>query len=247
MHPRFWSRRTARAAALTTCGLAAAAALAAGTGVPAGASPSTLTSVVAATRKAILSSSAVRVTSTARSTTTHKVTETAVFDAGRRWSRQHYATGTAHVDILLTPTHAFFSGNKSGLTTMFAMPSSDVAKVGTKWVDITSSEAQYKDFSSAVLSSLPRDFLPGAGAKHLRLTTTGKGKAALHVLTWSTSANKVTNTYRLEVAAAGRALPVREIEVQGAVRQVTTFGHWNEHLVVRAPRHTIAYTALVGG
>ena len=227
---------------LAACGLAAALGAGAAGGA-AGASTSSAKAVVAAARKAILAESAVRVSSTARSTKTHKVTETAQFDAGRHVSRQRYATTSARVDILLTPTDAFFSGNKAGLTTMFAMPSNDVAKVGTKWVDVTSSEAQYKDFSSAVLSSLPQDFLPGASAKHLRLTTTTQKGAKLDVLTWTAS----TTSFRLTVPATGRALPLEEQEVQGAVTQVTTFGHWNEHIVVHRPRHTIAFATLLHG
>lgn len=236
--------------AVATCGLAASAGLVAGVDLlagTAGASASGASAVVAATRKAILAETAVRVTSTARSTKTHKVTETAVFDAGRTSSEQRYAASSARVAIRLTPTDAFFSGNKSGLTSMFAMPANDVAKVGSKWVDVKSSETQYKDFSSAVLASIPGDFLPGAAAKHLRLTTATRAGTKDHVLAWTATANGITGTFRLWVPATGHALPVQETERQGTTTQLTTFGHWNEHLVVAAPKRVIAYKSLIGG
>lgn len=252
IHPR----RSRRPVVLASVALAASAAAVGGAGALSGAAgaanPSaagTAKAVVAATRAAILSQSAVRVTSTARSTTTHKVTETAVFDAGRHTSRQRYATTSpaARVAILVTPTDVFFSGDRTGLTTLFAMPASDASKVGTRWVDITSHEAQYKDFSTAVLSSLPHVFLPGTTAKHLRLSTTSSHGARVHVLSWTATGTTGTDRYQLWVPVAGRSLPLQEVQLQGTTRQLSVFGHWNERLAVPRPKRTIAFSSLLGG
>ena len=237
-------------ASMALAATATAAGLFAGTaGAAAATSSGAASAVVAATRSAILSQSAVRVTSTARSTKTDKVTERAVFDAGRRSSMQRYATTSpaARVAILVTPSDVFFSGDRSGLTTLFAMPASDATKVGTRWVDITSHEAQYKDFSSAVLSSLPHVFLPGTAAKNLRLTTTTSHGARIHVLSWTATGTTGTDQYRLWVSATGRSLPLQEVQLQGTTRQLSVFGHWNEHLAVARPKRVVAFSSLLGG
>lgn len=247
-------RRAARAAGVTTCGVAIAVSVAAGTGAFAGGAGASSSSakkagskaatVVASTRKAILAESSVRITSKNTSTSTHKLAETAVFDAGRTTSIQRYNTKSDHVEIRLTAKSAWFSGNKAGLSAMFNMPAKVVKKVGSKWVAIPKSAAQYKDFSSAVLTALPNDFLPSASAKSLHLSTRTKAGKQLDVLSWTVKSSGSKGSYHLLVAAKGRKLPIRETEVAGKNRMVSAFSHWNEHLVVRTPRHTIDFSKL---
>lgn len=242
-------RRAARVAALSACGLAVAASGAAGAQVlsgTAGASASKASAVVAATRKAILSQTAVRLTSTSRDASTHKVVETAVFDAGRTSSSQRYRATSARVAILLSPKGAWFTGNSSGLTSLFGMPSNLAAKVGTKWVAVKKSDAQYKDFSSAVLSSLPGHLLPSSSATSVHLRTERRSGKKLDVLAWTDTSSGVKSTYRLEIAGTGRSLPVRETQSTTTSTRVTRFSHWNERIVVRVPRHTIEFTKLTG-
>ena len=243
-------RRATRVAALSACGLAAAASAAVGAGAlsgTAGASPAKANQVVTATRKAILSQSAVRLTSTSRNSKTHKVVETAIFDAGRTASSQRYKTPTGHLTILVSPRAAWFGGNKSGLTSLFGVPASLVAKIGTKWVAIPKSEAQYKGLASAVLASLPGEVLPTSTATALHVRTAKHAGKKFHVLTWSDKASGTKTAYRLAVAATGKALPVQETKTAGTFSQVTHFGHWNEHVVVRAPHPTIDFKKLAGG
>lgn len=242
-------QRRTRLLALSACGVAAAASAAVGTGALSGAasaSPTKPSKVVAATRKAILSQSAVRLTSTSRSAKTHKVVETAVFDAGRTSSSQRYRTPKGRLTILVSPEAVWFGGSKAALTSLFGMPSKLVAKVGKKWVAIPKSEAQYKSLSTAVLSSVPGELLPSSSASSLHLRSGKDGHRRVHVLTWTDSSKGTKATYRLDVAAKGKALPVRETESVGGYQQVTHFGHWNEHVVVRAPRHTIDFKKLTG-
>lgn len=240
-------RRVTRVVALSACGVAAAASVAAGTGVLSGAaaaSPTTANKLVNATHKAILSQSAVRLTSTSRNAKTHKVVEKAIYDAGRTSSSQRYTTTSGRLTILVSPKAVWFGGNKFGLTSLFGMPSSLVAKLGSKWVAVPKSEAQYKGLASAVLSSVPGEVLPSKSATSLHIRTAKDAGAKVHVLTWTDTANGTKTAFRLDVAAKGKALPVRETKSAGGFFQVTQFGHWNEHVVVKAPKHTIDFKKL---
>jgi hypothetical protein len=250
---RSFNRRPARLSArsaLGVVGLAGALAGAAAFSGAASAAPrkqaGTAKAVVVAVRKAILSQSAVRLSSTSRSATTHKILETAVFDAGRTSSSQRYRTTTGRLSILVSPTAAWFTGNAAGLTSLFGVPPSLVGKIGRKWVMIGRSQVQYKDLAAAVLSSVPSQVLPSASAKGLRLSSSTDAGAHVRVLTWTDASSGTRAAYRLIVAGMGRALPILETETTSTATLVTSFGHWNEHVVVTAPHPTINFSVLAG-
>lgn len=210
----------------------------------AGASPS-VRSLVQAARKAILSHHSVRIVSTGKDRSSRKRTGTWVIDAGLHASKQRGVAGAARVGIRLTPSYAYFSGNRDGLTTVFSMPADDLGRVGTKWVAIKRSEAQYKGFSSSVITSLPGQILPTASeTKHVRLRTTRHGGQQLYVLTWSTTVGSQKVPVTLELPAAGATLPVSETKVLGSTVERSVFSHWDERLVVRPPAHTVAFSSL---
>jgi len=231
--------------AMVAGGIAAAGTVIAGTlGSAAGASTSRVDALVRSTRAAILSEKGVRLSSSSIDLLTHKVSETAIFDAGQNSSEQSYQTPTARLEIRVNTNGAYFSGNKVGLTSLLSVPANDVNKIGTKWVAITSKESQYKDFSSSDLATVPSDVLPSVSSEKTARLSTTSGRGKLDVLSWSITSNKEKEAFRLEIATGGRLLPVEETQTAGNVRQVTTFSHWGERVVVKTPTNTISFASL---
>lgn len=243
--PTSWRARLAGATALAaTAGLGAGLA-----SPPAGASTAhrsaEVRKILHAARAAILSRSAVRVVSVGHNTSTHKQTSRTVADAGKHWGRQVLSAGSVKARILVTPKFAFFSGNKTGLTTVFGMPADDLARVGSRWVSISKSEPQYKGFNSTAIEALPDLILPTAKAA----SSVGVRKAhdrghLVHVLVWKTTVHGATVHVTLEVDAKGPALPVVETERAGSNEQRSVFSHWNEHVRLRPPKHPVPYKSL---
>lgn len=244
-------RRTPWRARLTgATALVAVASLGAGlSSPPAGASKARRTAevhrLVGAARTAILSHSAVRIVSLGHNTATHKLTSRTVADAGKHWGRQVLHAGSVTARILVTPRFAYFSGNKTGLTTVFGMPADDLARVGTHWVSVSKAEPQYKGFRSTAIEALPGLILPKASAtSSVGVRKTRDRGRLVHLLTWKTTVHGATVHVTLEIAAKGPALPVVETEKAGSSEQQSVFGHWDEHLKLRPPLHPVPYKSL---
>lgn len=236
-----------RRAAVTAAALAAVAGAGLST-VPAGASPHravTASSLVAAARRAILARDTVHIVSVSRDASTRRVAGRSTIDAGRRASEQHFVAGAAWIRIRLTSGYAYLSGNKDGLTTMFAMPADDEGRVGTKWVAIRRGEPIYTGFATAVITSLPAQILPSTSTLGtVRLSSGHDGGRPVHVLTWRATVGKATVAVSLELAARGPVLPVAETKASGTIEQRSVFGRWNERVAVSRPRQTVPYTSL---
>jgi len=218
-------------------GVSASAAFAAGAPSPSAAS------LAASVKKAMIAAKSVHfeVTSAVSGTDEHIVA-----DAGTSTGRQYIKSGSSVADVLVTPTDAYFDGNKSGLSTFFDMPAADITKVGKKWVDIKAGTTQYKSFKAGiVISALPASFLPTAAqAKTAKvLLGTGSGKS-LYALTWTvtSSGSKINET--LDVDASGTYLPIKAVGVEGKNHTLTTFSKWGEKIALVAPKTLIPFTKL---
>jgi hypothetical protein len=239
-------RRTRTATVLALAGAALAVALALAD--PAYGAGVTTASVLTSTRAAINSQSGVHVAFTASSGTTGK-TERIAADVGQTSGSETVTEGTAEVAIRITPTHAYVSGNRSGLITLFGLSAGSAKKLGHKWETWRAGTTEYNGLRSDVTMASVTDLLPKAKGTVLARTTSD-GTPYL-VLRWTTaktaSTPKLTNT--LTITASGLPLPAAETgTATGGAHITTMLSRWNEDVTVSAPPASSTMTSSqVGG
>jgi hypothetical protein len=121
-------------------------------------------------------------------------TETIVADVGRASGTETATEGKAALVVKLSSTHAYVSGNSSGLTTIFGMSSADAKKVGKDWESWKAGTSQYANLKSDLTMSSVSALLPKA--KGTRLTTVVSKGSTFYVLKWTIAATDVFLTSR---------------------------------------------------
>lgn len=238
-------RSAAAAPLLAALGIVAAPFAASGAGAVSRSSLPSAKSVITATKNALKSESSVRLTVVSTDSKT-KQTETETADAGETNGAQSLIQGQAKAYLRITKKAAFLGGNSKGLSTIFGVPSSDIKKVGTKWISVASGSTQYTSIvDGGTIGPLLQGLLPASSAKvsvsHEKVS--GKGATAL---TWSETGSTGTVKLKLDVSATGKSLPLEINAAQGTVHALTTFARWGEKISVTAPTNTISFSKLTG-
>ena len=215
--------------ALLTCFTVAAL------GATAGAVVVTPSSVISTAESAVAKQASVHVVFVAHADSPTK-TETIVADVGRASGTETATEGKASLVITVSTTHAYVSGNPSGLTTIFGMSTSDAKKVGKDWESWKAGTSQYADLKSDLTMSSVRALFPKA--KGTRLTTVVSKGSTFSVLKWTIAATSsipgVTNT--LTVSSGATTLPVMEVaRISNGAKATTTLSGWGEPLAVGIP------------
>ena len=176
-------------------------------------------------------------------------TETIVADVGRKSGTETVTEGKAALAIRLSPTHAYVSGNSSGLTTIFGLSSADAKKVGKDWESWKAGTSRYAAFKLDLTMLSVSALLPKA--KGTRLTTVASQGATFDVLKWTIAATSsipgVMNT--LTVSRGSIMLPVKEVAlISNGAKATTTLSGWGEPVVVDVPpaTATIASSKITG-
>lgn len=205
-------------------------------------------SVISATESAIAKQASVHVVFVARAGSPSK-TETIVADVGRTNGTETATEGRASLVIRLSTTHAYVSGNASGLTTIFGMSSAEAKKVGKKWESWRAGTSQYANLKSDVTMSSVRALLPKA--KGTTVAAVVSAGSTFSVLKWKIAATSsipgVTNT--LTISSGATTLPVKEVaRVSNGAQATTTLSEWGEPLVVGIPPSatTIPSSKIIG-
>jgi hypothetical protein len=195
----------------------------------------TASSVIRTAKLAIAKQASAHVVFIAHSSSPSK-TEKIVADVGRISGTESIVEGTAHLTVKLSSTHAYVSGNSSGLTTLFGMSSTDAKKIGTEWESWTAGTSQYANLKLDLTMSSVAALFPKA--KATKLSTVVTGKTTYHLLKWmipaTTSLPKVMNT--LTISTGAMTLPVTETAIVSGVTKATTrLSRWGEQVVVGIP------------
>jgi hypothetical protein len=217
-----------------------ATAEAAGTRAP------TTSSVLTSAKSAIGKQTSVHLVVTSSSTST-SVQERLEADLAKTAGVETISEGTETAMIKVTPTYAYLSGNPSGLSKIFGLPSADVNKVGNHWVSIKAGTSQYKDLAASMTIKTVASVLPTAQGTKLYGSPANK----LYTLKWDSLATSsepaLANT--LTLSAIGATLPVRETSTaSGGSNQTVALSKWGEKILVNAPpaRATIPFSSLSG-
>jgi hypothetical protein len=145
----------------------------------------------------------------------------------------------------VTPQSAYFTGNTSGLTTVFGLSSSQAKTIGRHWVSLGSGTSQYASLKADTTTSSVSDLLPSA--KKIKLSRSVSGGIEEYVLSWTTATTSSTPQIStvLTLSEHGRPLPLEVIAVgTDHIKETVKLSKWGEQVVVDAPpaRSTIAFS-----
>ena len=204
-------------------------------GGPVSAATGTLSSVLATAKAAIARQSGVHfvinVTQGSPS-----LTENVVGDWGKKSGDESITRGKATMQLRVTPSDAYLSGNSSGLTEIFGLTAPQVTKLGKRWLTFKSTTGEYTDIARSLDISTAVGVLPKAQGTKLS-TKTVKG-TRLYLLSWTAAATSSTPklSFTLTMPVSGATLPrVEKATTTTGGVEIVTFSKWGEHLVVTAP------------
>jgi hypothetical protein len=177
--------------------------------------------------------------------------ERIVVDVGTNSGSETATDGKAELSVRVTPTGAYVSGNRAGLTTLFSLASAQAKQVGTRWVYWKAGTSAYDSLKSDVTMPSVTALLPKVAGTTLSTTAPGGTAVPLYVLKWTSlaagAAPKLSNA--LAVSALAPNLPV-EVTSTGpkGVKLASTLSRWGEDVVVSVPPSalTIASTKIKG-
>src|SRR5665213_1127506 len=150
-------------------------------------------------------------------------------------------------DSIVTPTDAYLSGSKTGLTTIMSLTAAEEKKVGTHLVVMKSGTTPYTSFHSNLTTSVLAGILPVAkGTKYKVSSDSSKD----YQLTWKTAATSTAGATKsvLTISSGSKTLPIKEVITGTSGGGTTTFSKWGKEIVEQAPAaaNTIPYAKVIG-
>jgi hypothetical protein len=199
------------------------------------------TSVIASVKAALKAETGVHVVV---ATVTGKVDTSVVAHIGTTQGSETYVSGGETFTITVTPTYAYLSGSKTGLTTLMGLSAAEQVKVGTSSIAMKAGTAPYKTFHSNLTSSAFTDLVPAL--KGTTLLSARDKKTNGYQLEWSTAATKSSpkTTSILTISSGKQALPLKELVTTADGTSETKFSKWGQKVVVKVPASTVAYSTI---
>jgi co-chaperonin GroES (HSP10) len=199
----------------------------------------TAATVIAAATKSLAKESGVHI---AVSTDDDKVLSTVVADIGTSSGYETYKKGDETFTISVTPTYAYLSGSKTGLTTLMGLTTAEAKKVGSKAIAIKKGSSQYTTFKTNLTSAAFSQLLPAVKGTTLLGARDKSTKG--YQLTWTTAATSTSpkTTSVLVVSSGSSTVPLKESVSTSSGESHTTFTKWDKSFTVKVPTSTIAYS-----
>ncbi len=199
----------------------------------------TAATVIAAATKSLAKESGVHI---AVSTNDDKVLSTVVANIGTSSGYETYKKGDETFTISVTPTYAYLSGSKTGLTTLMGLTAAEAKKVGSKSIAIKKGSTQYKTFKTNLTSAAFSQLLPAVKGTTL-LAKRDKATGG-YQLTWTTAATSTSpkTTSLLVISSGSATVPLKESVSTSSGESHTTFTKWNKTFTIKVPTSTIAYS-----
>jgi hypothetical protein len=204
----------------------------------------TTKSVLKATKSAMLKESGVHIYVTSKSGTDASVV---VVDIGATFGEEVIRSGTSLVKIIVTPTDAYLSGTKTGLTTIMGLTAAEQKKVGALSVVMKAGTTPYSSFHSNLTTAVLAGILPVTKGTKYKVSS---DSAKDYELTWKTAATSTAAATKsvLTISSGSKTLPKKEVITGTSGGGTTTFSKWGEKVVEHAPAaaNTIAYAKVIG-
>jgi hypothetical protein len=198
----------------------------------------TTKSVLAAAKVALASETGVHVKVT---TISGKVDSSVVADIGKTSGVETYTSGDETFTITVTPTYAYLSGSKTGLTTLMGLTAAEQKKVGSASISMKKGSTPYSTFESNLTSGAFSGLLPPAKGTTL-LSKRDKATNG-YQLSWTEAATSSTPKSKsvMTISSGKSALPLKESVNTSSSKSKTTFSKWGEDVKVEVPTSTVAY------
>jgi hypothetical protein len=199
----------------------------------------TAATVIAAATKSLAKEVGVHI---AVSTDDNKVLSSVVADIGKSSGYETYKKGGETFTISVTPTYAYLSGSKTGLTSLMGLTTAEAKKVGSKSIAIKKGSTQYTTFKTNLTSAAFSQLLPAVKGTTL-LAARDKATGG-YQLTWTTAATSTSpkTTSVLVISTGSATVPLKESVSTSSGESHTTFTKWNKTFSVKVPTSTIAYS-----
>ena len=164
--------------------------------------------------------------------------ERIVADVGTTGGTETATDGKAELSVRVTPTAAYVSGTRSGLTMLFSFTTAQAKQVGTRWVYWKAGTSPYANLKADVTMPSVTALLPKAAGTRVSTANSGVAGAPVYVLRWTSPAAgttpKLSNT--LTVSARSPNLPVVAASTAPkGVKLTSTFSQWGEDVEVPVP------------
>ncbi len=167
-----------------------------------------------------------------------------VADIGEKTGTETFTKGDETFSITVTPTFAYLSGSKTGLTEIMGLTAAEQKKVGKSAISMKAGSTAYNTFKSNLTVGALVDLLPSAKGT----TLLAKRDKATHGydLKWVTpaSSQSAKSTTVLTISSGEKSLPSKELVTTTAGTSETTFSKWGESVRVVIPSSTIPYTTI---
>ncbi len=199
--------------------------------------PTKLT-VVAATKAALAKTRGVHVFV---ETTLNKVVSSVVADIGQKSGTETYVSGDETFTISVTPTYAYLSGSKTGLTKLMGLTSAEQKKVGSSWIAMKKGSSRYTTFQSNLTTGAFSNLMPPAKDTTL-LAQRSKANGGYQIK-WveAATSSEPKSTTIMTISSGKKTLPIDELVTTSSGSSTTKFTKWGETVHVTVPASTIAY------
>lgn len=201
----------------------------------------TASTLIAAAKSALAKEKGVHVSVSAIN---GKADNTVSADIGRTSGTETYVSGNESFTITVTPSYAYLSGSKLGLTTLMGLSAAEQKKVGTAAISMKKGSTEYTSFETNLTSAAFSELVPPL--KGTTLLSKRDKKTNGFQLTWSAKATSSTpkTTSVMTISSGIVTLPIKEKVTTSTSVSNTTFTHWGETVVVKVPSKTIAYSKI---
>lgn len=160
-------------------------------------------------------------------------------DSARNGGLQLIVEGDSKAEIILIDQVAFLRAGASALNTVFGLSSQQADAGAGRWIAVTPNDAQWTSISAGItLGSVLGEVLPGG---HLTKEGTETLSGQKVVVVGGALAG---STVRLDVAARGSPLPLREVSAGQGVTQTVGLSHWGVPVHLSPPNGAVPLDAL---
>jgi hypothetical protein len=204
----------------------------------------TTKSVLTAAKTAMGKESGVHIYVTTKSGTSKS---TVVVDIGATYGQETITTGKSIVNIIVTPSDAYLSGSKTGLTNIMGLTAAEQKKVGTLSIVMKAGTSPYTSFHSNLTTAVLTGILPATKGTTFKVSSDSNKD---YQLTWSVAATSTASATKsvMTISSGSKTLPIKEVITGSTGGGTTKFSKWGEHVVEQAPAKadTIAYAKVIG-
>jgi hypothetical protein len=173
-----------------------------------------------------------------------KVKSSVVADIGTTSGTETYTSGAETFTISVTPTYAYLSGSKTGLTTIMGLSAAQQKALGSHTLKMKKGTAQYTSFQSNLTAAAYSELLPAT--KGTTLLSKRDRATNGYELSWTTKATSTAPQTKavMVISSGSKALPIKESIKTSQGSSKTSFTKWGEHVVIKVPTNTIAYSKI---